>query len=88
MFKQKRSNVRQLPTNKLPLTLASYLVLDMIGDQCNGKCTTQCLTWILGDQFDDMGRKIGAFPPHTHKKSGTEFTVPAIYSVSQKKSPP
>jgi len=46
-FKQKNSNVHQLPTSslnyRLPQTLANYLVLDMIGDQCKRKCTTRCL---------------------------------------------
>jgi len=39
------------------------------GEQCNGKCTTQCLIPILGDQFDDtrsskVAQKIHAFPFH------------------------
>jgi len=58
----------QLVYYHLPQTLANYLVLDLIGDQWNRKCTTRFIL-ILVDQFDDIrsskvGKKIDAFPSH------------------------
>ena len=42
----------QLVNYHLPQTLANYLVLDMIGNQCNRKCTTPKSEWT------ESGRKV------------------------------
>jgi len=86
-FKQKHSNVHQLPTSSLnyhlPQTSANYVVLDMVGDQCKSKCTTWYLIWILCDQFGNIGSskvqdgKSTLFRPTF--KSEMDFTIPAVY---------